>query len=82
MFPIGRLSHHPTWVGGNRDIRIIADDESQLWLRWDDGENRYRILEGGRPGPARRGELLIRIPQTEADFLEQEAAWRERELEG
>ena len=82
LFSIRRISHHPTWMGGNRDLCITADDGAQLWLRWDDAADAYRILKGGRPGPARRGELIIRIPQTEADFLKIEEEWRTREAQG
>lgn len=82
LFSIRRISHHPTWIGGNRDICATADDGEQLWLRWSDGENCYQILKGGRPGPARKKELLIRIPQTESDFLKIEEEWRRMDAEG
>lgn len=78
-FDTSRLQHHPTWLGGNRDLRITDDGGRHLWLRWDDGENRYRILEGGRPMPAYTGgRTVMDLPQTEAEFLRLEEESRRR----
>ena len=79
LFSIRRISHHPTWMGGNRDLCITADDGAQLWLRWDDAANAYRILEGGRPMPAYTGgRTAMHLPQTEAEFLRLEEESRRR----
>lgn len=71
------LSHHPTWLGGNRDIRVVADDGSHLWLRWDTVGGRYRIMERERPLPFYTyGRTVMDMPQTEDEFLRLEEEYR------
>lgn len=72
-FNTSRLSHIPTWLGGERDLRITADGGEQLWLRWNEGTHRYEILEGGRTVPACRSRSLMDIPQNKDEFMRLEA---------
>lgn len=72
-FRTSRLAHIPTWLGGERDIRVTADGGEELWLRWNEAARRYVILEGGRNVPAYRSTNLADIPQNKAEFLRLEA---------
>jgi hypothetical protein len=79
-FSTSKLSHHPTYLGGNRDIRVTADDGSYLWLRWSSTDSQYRILKAGRPLPFYTyGKSLLHIPQTEAEFLRLEEEYRQKD---
>lgn len=68
-FKTSRLEHIPTWLGGERDLRITADGGEHLWLRWNEATHRYEILEGGRTVPAYRSRSLMDIPQSKEDFM-------------
>ena len=72
-FSTSRLEHIPTWLGGERDIRVTADGGEHLWLRWNETTHRYDILEGGRNVPAYRSRSIMDIPQNKAEFLRIEA---------
>lgn len=48
----GEIVHVPTYLGGNRDIRITADGGDHFWVRWDDDSDTYMAMATPRSIPS------------------------------